>query len=58
MLNISKLICFTSKGKISVTINSDITTHNKLKYSERTMRRKLNQIKSSKLINLSLSALL
>ena len=58
MLNISRLICFTSKGKKSATINNDITIHNKLKHSERIMRRKLYQIKSPKLINMSLSALL
>ena len=58
MLNISRFICFTSKVKKSATINSDITTHTKLKHSERIMRRKLYQIKSPKLMNMSLSALL
>ena len=58
ILNISKLICFTSKGKKSATIKNDITTHNQLKHSERFMRRKLYQIKSPKLINMYLSALL
>ena len=59
MLNISRLIYFTSKGKKSatITINNDITTHNKLKHSERIMRRKLYQIKAPKLINMFLSVL-
>ena len=57
MLNISRLICFTSKGKKWATIKNDITTHNKLKHFERFMRRKLYQIKSPKLINMSLRAL-
>ena len=58
MLNISRLICFTSKGKKLATIKGDITKYNKLKHSGRIMRRILFQINRLKLINMSLSELL
>ena len=60
MLNISRLICFTSKGKKSAMIYffGDIATHNRLKHSVRIMRRILYQINPLKLINMSLSEFL